>query len=231
MVHSKLFIPLCVAASLGLAFICHSAKAEGIALGVTRVIYPQGEKQVSLPVINSSADNVFLIQSWVSDEQGQKSGDFIVTPPLFVMQAKKENEIRIIHSGPELKTDRESVYYLNVKAIPSVDPGKIKGNNLQIATQSVIKIFVRPKHLEMMPAEAPMKMICKVSGNEINVSNPSPYYVTMINFKVGEVKLPNTMIPPKSNKNLSFTRKGNGKTTFQAINDYGASTSVINCNN
>ncbi len=31
----------------------------GIALGATRVIYPQGSKQTSLPIINSSASNVF----------------------------------------------------------------------------------------------------------------------------------------------------------------------------
>ena len=46
------------------------AQAGCIALGSTRVIYPQGSKQVSLPIINSSATNVFLIQSWVANDDG-----------------------------------------------------------------------------------------------------------------------------------------------------------------
>ena len=43
-----------------------SASAGGIALGGTRVIYPQGDKQASLAIINSSTNTTFLIQSWVS---------------------------------------------------------------------------------------------------------------------------------------------------------------------
>jgi P pilus assembly chaperone PapD len=49
------------------------AQAGGIALGSTRVIYPQGSKQVSLPIINSSATNIFLIQSWVANADGIRS--------------------------------------------------------------------------------------------------------------------------------------------------------------
>lgn len=53
---------LLLLSAAGLSF---AAQAGGIALGATRVIYPQGSKQTSLPIINSSASNVFLIQSWV----------------------------------------------------------------------------------------------------------------------------------------------------------------------
>lgn len=80
------------------------AWAGGIALGSTRVIYPQGSKQVSLPVINSSDSNVFLIQSWISNADGSRTSDFIMTPPLFVIQPKKENLLRIMYVGPSLPT-------------------------------------------------------------------------------------------------------------------------------
>ncbi|SUH11200.1 fimbrial chaperone protein BcfB [Salmonella enterica subsp. enterica] len=59
-----------------------------------------------------------------------------------------------MYVGPSLPTDRESVFYLNSKAIPSVDKNKLTGNSLQIATQSVIKLFIRPKNLaeaQLMP--------------------------------------------------------------------------------
>ena len=109
---------MCKIAS-GLLFVSvmvSNAYAGGIALGTTRVIYPQGDKQVSLPVINSSTNNAFLVQSWVANADQSKSSDFILTPPLFVMHPKKENTIRIMYVGPDLPTDRESVFYLNSKA-------------------------------------------------------------------------------------------------------------------
>ena len=58
---------LLLLSAAGLSF---AAQAGGIALGATRVIYPQGSKQTSLPIINSSASNVFLIQSWVANADG-----------------------------------------------------------------------------------------------------------------------------------------------------------------
>lgn len=48
---------LLLLSAAGLSF---AAQAGGIALGATRVIYPQGSKQTSLPIINSSASNVFF---------------------------------------------------------------------------------------------------------------------------------------------------------------------------
>ncbi len=65
----------------------------------TRVIYPQGSKQTSLPIINSSASNVFLIQSWVANADGSRSTDFIITPPLFVIQPKKKIYYVLCMSG------------------------------------------------------------------------------------------------------------------------------------
>ncbi|WP_205951008.1 fimbria/pilus periplasmic chaperone [Pantoea stewartii] len=73
-------------AALMLSFTSCRAVA-GIALGATRVVYPAGQKQVSLPVSSSDADGAFLIQSWVENAQDQKDTKLIVTPPLFMMQA------------------------------------------------------------------------------------------------------------------------------------------------
>lgn len=111
---------------------CRLPRRRRRALGATRVIYPQGSKQTSLPIINSSASNVFLIQSWVANADGSRSTDFIITPPLFVIQPKKENILRIMYVGPSLPTDRESVFYLNSKAIPSVDKNKLTGNSCKL---------------------------------------------------------------------------------------------------
>ncbi|MBA7931909.1 fimbria/pilus periplasmic chaperone [Klebsiella sp. RHBSTW-00215] len=211
---------------LAMSGIINLAHAGGIALGATRVIYPQGSKQVSLPVINSSDSNVFLIQSWVANADGSRTSDFIITPPLFVIQPKKENTLRIMYVGPSLPTDRESVFYLNSKAIPSVDKTTLAKNSLQIATQSVIKLFIRPKDLPVPSADAPAMLRCHSQNGRLTVANPSPYYVSLVEIHAGNQKLPNTMVAPKSELTL---KSSENRAIFQTVNDFGATTPVQTC--
>ncbi|MCU6306348.1 fimbria/pilus periplasmic chaperone [Enterobacter quasiroggenkampii] len=224
------FIATSVAASLVCGLIS-SANAGGVALGATRLIYPQGDKQISLPITNSDTKDVFLIQNWVSDGEGKKINDFIITPPLFVIQPKKENILRIMYVGQEnLPQDRETVFYLNSKAIPSTDKSKQSGSSLQIATQSVIKLFIRPKKLPTPSVDAPKTLRCQVSGGNLTVTNPSPYYVTLVQLHVGDKKIDNDMVPPKGSKVIN-TQGAVGSVTFQTMNDYGAMTAKQSCGN
>lgn len=74
-----------------LLFACHSTIANAaVALGATRVIYPANQKQVLLPVTNNDPASVYLIQSWIENAGDQKDTQFVITPPLFSMQGKKE---------------------------------------------------------------------------------------------------------------------------------------------
>jgi P pilus assembly chaperone PapD len=203
--------------------------AGGIALGATRVIYGQGDKQVSLPIINSSDSNAFLIQSWVSNERGEKVADFVLTPPLFVIHPKKENTLRIMYVGGPLWADRESVFYLNSKAIPSVAKSELNGNTLQIATQSVIKLFVRPKNLPSRAVDAPKSLTCKVGNGNVTVNNPSPYYVSLVQFYVDGKKIPNSMVPPMGSLTMAVPGGATGVVSFQTVNDFGANTAKQDC--
>ncbi|EER2626228.1 fimbria/pilus periplasmic chaperone [Escherichia coli] len=82
-----------------LLFACHSTVANAaVALGATRVIYPANQKQVLLPVTNNDPASVYLIQSWIENAGDQKDTQFVITPPLFSMQGKKENTLRIINA-------------------------------------------------------------------------------------------------------------------------------------
>ncbi|VEA79001.1 fimbrial chaperone [Salmonella enterica subsp. arizonae] len=85
-----------------------------------------------------------------------------------------------MYVGPSLPTDRESVFYLNSKAIPSVDKNKLAGNSLQIATQSVIKLFIRPKNLVEVSTDAPATLRCRNAHDQLTIVNPSPYYVSLV---------------------------------------------------
>ena len=210
----QLFSPLAQAADYG-----------GIALGATRVIYPQGSEQISLSVNNTDGQGVFLIQSWVENADSKKSSDFVVTPPLFAMQGKKENTLRILDaSNNQLPQDRESLFWMNVKAIPAATKESPNKNTLQIAVLNRIKLFVRPKGLNMPPADAPAKLRFHQTGSQLTIKNPTPYYVTLVELTEGSTALPATMVPPLGQSSLVMPSTAHGDISFQTVNDYGANT-------
>lgn len=135
-----------------LLFACHSTVANAaVALGATRVIYPANQKQVLLPVTNNDPASVYLIQSWIENAGDQKDTQFVITPPLFSMQGKKENTLRIINAtNHQLPGDRESLFWVNVKAIPAMEKDQKNENTLQLAIISRIKMFYRPTNLAIV---------------------------------------------------------------------------------
>lgn len=105
--------------------------------------------------------------------------------------------MRIIYTGPPLAADRESLFWMNVKTIPSVDKNALNGRNvLQLAILSRMKLFLRPIQLQELPAEAPDTLKFSRSGNYINVHNPSPL-CHLVNLQVGSQKLGNAMAAPR----------------------------------
>lgn len=209
---------VCLAAS-GVSF------AGGIGLGATRVIYPESASQTSLPVTNSDPHERYLIQAWVEDDKGNKAGDFVVTPPLFASAPKSENTLRIMYTGKPLPQDRETVYWMNVKAIPAVNRDAVKDKNtLQLAILSRIKLFMRPDGLSMGEAEAADHLRFLLSGNRLTITNPTPYYETLVNLSVGGKKLDNSMVPPEGQVTLTLPAGVSGDIHFQTVNDYGALT-------
>ncbi|MEJ5074470.1 type 1 fimbria chaperone FimC [Enterobacter ludwigii] len=199
--------------------------AGGIALGATRVIYPADAKQTSLALSNSNKQERYLINAWIENATGQKEKTFVITPPLFVSEPNSENTLRIIYAGPALATDRESLFYLNVKAIPSMDKNNGENNNvLQLAILSRIKLFVRPNKLETQPGQALDTLAFTRSGSAISINNPSPYFITLVNLQLGGKKLDNVMVAPKTSATVTLPAGAQGALSWQSVNDYGAIT-------
>ena len=201
--------------------------AGGVSLGATRVIYPEGAKQTSLSLTNSNLKERYLINAWIENANGQKEKTFVITPPLFVSEPKSENTLRIIYAGAPLATDRETLYYMNVKAIPSLDKSETENKNvLQLAILSRIKLFVRPKTLEMEPEDALGKLTFARSGSNVQITNPSPYFITLVNLQIGGKKLNNVMVSPKGNASVPLPAGAQGALSWQSVNDYGAVTPI-----
>lgn len=197
----------------------------GVALGATRVIYPAGQKQVPLAVINNDENNTYLIQSWVENANGAKDGRFVITPPLFAIQGKKENTLRILDAtNNQLPQDRESLFWMNVKAIPSMDKAKLSENTLQLAIISRIKLFYRPANLVMSPDQAAGKLTFRRSADRLTLINPGPYYLTVTNLKAGTKDLENALVPPLGEVSVKLPSGAGQEISWQTINDYGALT-------
>ncbi|MFB9998190.1 fimbria/pilus periplasmic chaperone [Providencia rustigianii] len=200
----------------------------GVALGATRVIYPADQKQVQLAVTNNDDKSVFLIQSWVENANGQKDNQFAITPPLFSMKGKKGNTLRIIDAtNNQLPKDRESLFWLNVKAIPAMDKAQMNENTLQLAIISRIKLYYRPTGLSVSPDTVAEALRFKRQAQVLSVINPTPYYATVTDLNVGSVKLENTLVPPFGEVSINVPVNANGAISYKTINDYGALTAKM----
>ncbi|WP_422528272.1 molecular chaperone [Serratia fonticola] len=199
----------------------------GVIIGGTRIIY-QGDKKESSISIRNPDSKPYLIQSWIEPEgknaQQTSTIPFIVTPPLFRLNADASNALRIVKSGntPE---DKESVYWLNIKAIPTSDPN-VK-NELHISVNSRIKIFYRPGGLSDQDAAVAYKAITfKRAGDKLVAKNPTPYFISIGELKVNGIEIATPgMIAPMSEASWALPSKSSAlNVTWSAINDYGGRT-------
>lgn len=212
---------VCLAATL-----CSSAvHAGGVGLGATRMVYSADSKQSTLQVRNTHATASFLIQSWMENASGERTQDFVITPPLYVLKPSTESVVKIIFNGKSLPQDRESLYWMTVKAIPQQTKNSA-GNSLQFASANRIKVFYRPASLSDNANEGWKKISGEYTSGKVVLNNPTPWFITTINLKVDGKTVKPVMLPPKSTITLAEKFSQATSLTFQTINDYGAWTPV-----
>ncbi|MCY4763089.1 fimbrial biogenesis chaperone [Klebsiella aerogenes] len=205
-----------------------SAQA-GVIVGGTRVIYDGNKKEASLNVKNPDKYS-YLIQSWVDNENDGKKSPFIITPPLFRLGATEENKLRIIRAGGNLPTDRESMYWMNIKTIPATE-NQQNANTLQIAIKTRLKLIYRPQGLSAMSDKTTDQLTWRRSGQQLTVTNPTPYYMNFSILKVGgKVVKDATYVAPKASASFTLPAGATGNISWQLINDFGAAGSEHHAN-
>jgi len=220
----KKYISFLLASSLTLAPVLVMADVQ---IGSTRVIYNSSANEAALPIKNTDAANIYLVQSWVEPNAGSKPS-FIIIPPLFRLEGNEEHSLRIIKTRDNLPKDRESQFWLDIKSIPSTD-NKTTKDSLQLIVKSRLKLFYRPENLAGSPDEAYKKIIFNADGSEIKVTNPTDFYITFYKFKVNDRDIKEaTMVAPKSSVTFSLPKDEDNTriVTWQAITDSGSPTTV-----
>lgn len=208
----------------------HNANAA-VGLDRTRVIFDGGKEATSVNITNNNTQLPYLAQGWIEDEEGKKiTSPLIVLPPVQRLEPGKQSQLKVqaLPAAKSLPQDRETVYYFNLREIP---PRSDKPNTLQIALQTRIKLFYRPKAIA--PSQQDLsnpwqeKLTLIREGERYQVNNPTPYYVTLVDARTTKdgKTVPGfepLMIPPKGSMTLGPTAKSLGTTPHLAyVNDYG----------
>ncbi|PIJ48550.1 molecular chaperone [Erwinia sp. OLTSP20] len=208
-----------------------------ISLDRTRVIFAGGSHSMSLNITNENRELPYLAQGWIEDQHGKKiTSPLLVLPPLQRVEpgARSQIRIQVTPAINQLAKDRETLFYFNLREIP---PKSSKPNTLQIALQTRVKLFYRPEPL-LVSADGyanpwQKKLTLSRQGDHFQVSNPTPYYVTLAGASA-TLKSPDVagfeplMVAPKSRAVLKGSAAALGNhPVITYINDFGGRPKLV----
>ncbi|HFK4760014.1 TPA: molecular chaperone [Citrobacter farmeri] len=226
----------CIAFFLTLVTFSGSVHSS-LTLNADRLIYSEKEGDATV-TIHSNEDRAYLVQSWLDagDSAKVKKLPFVVTPPLFRLAPKSDNVIRIVYLGDGLPTDRESLFWLDVKGVPGLNEEESKvENRMVLAINNRIKFFFRPQGLKGDPGEAVKALNWSTSGKTVVVKNASPFNLVLSKIIIDKESIPvsvvenNTVIFPFSDKtyHLKHTPAKNSLIEWEAVNDFGITSKTF----
>jgi len=220
---------------LSVVVFCSQALFAGVTIDGTRIIFPSTSKSISVQLRNGFSTPA-LVQTWIDNGDINQIPDadkipFVLTPPLSRVEPNKGQIIRIIPTdSSDLPQDRESLFWFNMLDIPPDDPEYMGENLLTFNVRTRIKLFYRPSNLRMSTntAYTSIKANYNQSTKTINLSNPTPYFITITRMDF-QSKSKHTsyseaaMLEPFSQKvleglTLNFFPE---KFSYQIVNDLG----------
>ena len=225
----------CAVVALAALITCGVQLAQAsVVLSGTRIIYQGKKKEATISVTNSNASPV-LIQNWIDAGKEKAVPEkmaipFVLTPPINRVDAGKAQTLRITYLGsPPLPQDKESVFWINVLEVPAKAKGiKPDQSRLNIAFRSRIKMFYRPDGLKGNAFQAIRDLKWNIANDGgVDVTNPSPYFVSLQVLQYGKAVTEGKMIAPGEAQHYVFsgTKVADlNNLYYHAINDYGALT-------
>lgn len=218
------------------AAVCAPLAQAGVTIDGTRVIYPAGEREVTIK-LNNEGNTPSLMQIWVDrgdikSQPQNADAPFLVTPPIFRLDPAKSQSVRLAFTGEKLPQDRESLFWFNAMEVPPL-PKANELSFMQVAVRSRLKLFYRPAGL---PGDLPSAVkqvnwtvVAVAGGYALRGQNPSPYHVSFsaLNLQTGDKRYDagQGMIAPFAShdfplKNLTGKPAG-GQLRYRWMSDYG----------
>lgn len=215
-------------------FSVFTAHANNIIVNGTRFIYSEDAAEITIQMTNTG-NSPSLAQVWLDEGDASKLPEeittpFIISPPIARVDAKNGQSLRIKKASDKhiAATDRESLWWLNILDIPSVDKSQATENAamLNLAIRSRFKFFWRPIGLgDRQNAESKMEFIANAKG--ITLVNPTPFFITVADIVTASgngLLNEGIMVAPKSRTDVNAKQKikPGEPVTLQAISDYGS---------
>jgi len=221
----------------------------GLQPSVSRVIFPESDKEESISLTNH-AKNPVLVQAWVDDgddrlQAAGKKASYFLAPSVFRVDPDDAQVIRIFPTDKSaMPKDRESVAYLNVMYVdpaakgPDGAQGAVSGG-IKLSIRHRIKIFFRPKslHAVLDRTALPLNVHLVPAGAAgakamLEVENPGPFYVSLagpLKFSSANdsADLTDGMFAPFEKRQIglppdSHDAGGWAKVVYRVVNDYGS---------
>lgn len=219
----------------------------GISFQVMRVIYPENLRHGASLTAYNKTTVPYLMQSRIYPVDAQTGGPdmakintatspFIITPPLARLDTKGELALRIRRSDVPLPADRESVFFISMRAIPAQLPPEQQDGTVQrmvLTLVSNIKLFYRPAGLHkraLVDTDIASQLRFHREGNSLVAENPTPYWLTFSRLSVGTFRLSKVqrrlMVPPKGTQRYSLPEGVRGELSWTLIDEDGWDTPV-----
>ena len=217
----------------------NGAKAgEEISFGIsTRMIFHSDEKRISIPAKNSSKKPLVFHGQVLDASRTKFSPDFIMGPEIIHLGIGEEKRVQIIKINGHFPEDRESLYYLKGHFLPAeVFEGR-DAVRMNISYSIVMKLFHRPVSLKAKfdaIDENADKLDFKVVNSTLEVTNKSPYFVTINTLKsnLGTIHVPDgkSMIDPFGKQIFEISKNKLETITWTLLNDGGFATEPVTRN-
>ncbi|MFJ2364011.1 molecular chaperone [Pseudomonas sp. NPDC087697] len=230
---------IALAVSLLIGATVASESFASVVMTGTRVIYPASAREKAIQLTNHDT-HPYLVQLWL--DKGNKhstaqtaDAPFVASPQIFRINANSGQVVRLIYSGDNLPTDRESAFYLNFVQMPAMKASEQEANKLLLIISSRLKVFYRPNDLAGNPDALSDSLTLTLQGLDIVVSNDSGYFATVRDAAIvspGKVRTltKDVMIAPKSKARWAITRDirpvSGDIVRLTLVNDFGADVST-----
>lgn len=212
-----------------------------LSLYQTRIVFNESTKPLSLNVTNRNQQDPYLAQSWIEDSEGNKiTSPLISLPPIQRVDAGAETQVRLQMNATvdTLPHDRESLFYFYFREIP---PKSKKANSVMLAVESKLKIFYRPKSIQVGRDDVVLPGLKNITlrrdKHHYELNNTTPYYFTVVEARdsldSASVDFESIMISPKSKgmlpDNINFT---DDDLALVFVTDFGDQRALIfKCDN
>lgn len=149
----------------------------------------------------------------------------IITPPILKLDGHKSAVLRAIYQGNGFPQDVESVLWINVQEIPTIENEE---NTLQLAQRIRIKLFYRPAGLNMTLPEAVEKLQWQCHGNTLRAVNPTPLHISLTQLHINGQNVDADMVNPHGERTFTLSQQKVSHIDFNWVDDYGGTNAVNN---